>query len=41
MEKRPDDNDEQETTFDEEQVRWFISLMYDFYWEEWGDDERE
>jgi hypothetical protein len=40
MEKRSDDNDEQEITFDEDQARWFISLMYDFYWEEWGDDER-
>jgi hypothetical protein len=40
MEKRLDQNDEQEITFDEDQARWFISLMYDFYWEEWGDDER-
>jgi hypothetical protein len=38
MEKRPDQNDDFETTFDEEEVRWFISFLYDFDWEEWDDD---
>lgn len=39
MEKRSEENNESEAVFDEKEVLWFISLMYDFYWEEWGDDE--
>jgi len=39
METRPPHEHDDGHQFDEEQVLWFISMLYDFDWEEWDDED--
>jgi hypothetical protein len=38
MEKRPNDNDDQNDNMNDAAALWFISFLYDFDWEEWESD---
>jgi len=39
METRPPQDHDDGPEFDEELVLWFISMLYDFDWEEWDDED--